>query len=216
MLHRAAQVKQLPEEDRRRHGGLVGEFANATHWPKHLLVHYRWAVQHEVDAERGLTVLFGAGTEAGGRAGAQAGGRPRGCVRVCGGGAAAGEVAAAGPCGHVGQECVGAGRGLHPGGRLAGGGGWSGRAWADAGREPLPNKGTAVWGHGWRGAHGRTPACPGTCAHAGVAASLLLGLSVVRSYRKHLSQFIADFAGDSVGGGGAVGAAAVPLGPKAE
>lgn len=61
LLGAHVQVKQLPEEDRRHHAGLVAEFANATHWPKHLLVHYRWQVQHEVDEDRGLTLLFAAG-----------------------------------------------------------------------------------------------------------------------------------------------------------
>ncbi|GAB4821900.1 hypothetical protein N2152v2_008946 [Parachlorella kessleri] len=100
-----AQVKQLPEEDQRRHAELVAEFANSTHWPKHLLVYYRWQVQHEVDQERGLTLLFA----------------------------------------------------------------------------------------------------------AGVVSSLLLGLNVVRSYKKHLGQFIADFTGDAMGAGGGA-----PAGPKAE
>ncbi len=45
---------------------------------------------------------------------------------------------------------------------------------------------------------------------AGVAASLLLGLNVIRSYKKHLGQFVADITGDSVSGGAAMG------GPKAE
>lgn len=43
-----------------------------------------------------------------------------------------------------------------------------------------------------------------------MVASVLLGLNVVRSYRKHLSQFLADVTGDSVAAG------PVPLGPKAE
>jgi hypothetical protein len=45
----------------RHHRTLVGEFANATHWPKHLMVHYRWRVQHEVDTDTGLLVFFVAG-----------------------------------------------------------------------------------------------------------------------------------------------------------
>ena len=34
------------------------DFRNATHWPKHLLVHYTWDTQHEEDEDAGLLVLF--------------------------------------------------------------------------------------------------------------------------------------------------------------
>ena len=34
------------------------EWRNATHWPKHLLLHYSWLVQHEEDEDYGLLVLF--------------------------------------------------------------------------------------------------------------------------------------------------------------
>lgn len=38
------------------------DFQNATHWPKHLLVHYTWEMQHEENEDAGLLVLFsGAG-----------------------------------------------------------------------------------------------------------------------------------------------------------
>ena len=36
----------------------VKEFLNATHWPKHLLVHYTWRTQLDEDEESGLLVLF--------------------------------------------------------------------------------------------------------------------------------------------------------------
>lgn len=38
----------------------VKEFLNATHWPKHLLVHFTWRVEHEEDEARGLLLLFAA------------------------------------------------------------------------------------------------------------------------------------------------------------
>lgn len=50
--------------DQREHGVLVRDFLNATHWPKHLLVHYSWRVEHEEDEARGLLVLFAAGAAA--------------------------------------------------------------------------------------------------------------------------------------------------------
>jgi hypothetical protein len=34
---------------------------NETHWPKHVLVHYRWSEVAEVDSAAGLYVLFGLG-----------------------------------------------------------------------------------------------------------------------------------------------------------
>ena len=62
----------MDREDQRQHAELVRDFLNATHWPKHLLVHYRWDVQHEEDEERGLLVLFSGGC-GGGRLGGWAG-----------------------------------------------------------------------------------------------------------------------------------------------
>lgn len=43
------------------HPHAVAEFRNATHWPKHLLVRYSWDTHNDVDLDRGLYVLFGAG-----------------------------------------------------------------------------------------------------------------------------------------------------------
>jgi hypothetical protein len=37
---------------------------NETHWPKHVLVHYRWSEVAEVDSVAGLYVLFGLGARA--------------------------------------------------------------------------------------------------------------------------------------------------------
>ncbi|PSC71398.1 ATP-dependent helicase deoxyribonuclease subunit B [Micractinium conductrix] len=57
----SAQVFALDAEDQRDHAPLVKEFLNATHWPKHLLVHYTWRTQLDEDEESGLLVLFSAG-----------------------------------------------------------------------------------------------------------------------------------------------------------
>ena len=34
------------------------EFSDATKWPKHVPVHYKWKARHEVNSNRGLIVLF--------------------------------------------------------------------------------------------------------------------------------------------------------------
>lgn len=39
----SARVLPLPAEDVARHRELVAEFVNGTHWPKHLVAHYRQA-----------------------------------------------------------------------------------------------------------------------------------------------------------------------------
>ncbi|KAL4426500.1 hypothetical protein ABPG77_008358 [Micractinium sp. CCAP 211/92] len=57
----SASVYALSHDDQMDHAVLVREFVNATHWPKHLLVNYRWRTQHEEDEEGGLLVLFSAG-----------------------------------------------------------------------------------------------------------------------------------------------------------
>jgi hypothetical protein len=36
----------------------VQEFRNDTHWPKHVLVHYRWVEVADVDSVAGLYALF--------------------------------------------------------------------------------------------------------------------------------------------------------------
>lgn len=53
-----ATVRQLSDTDVKHHPQLVEEFHNSTHWPKHLLLRYRWKVRNEVDGDRGLTVMF--------------------------------------------------------------------------------------------------------------------------------------------------------------
>lgn len=51
-------VYQLDDADQQQHAAMVNDFLNATHWPKHLLVHYTWHTRHEEDEEAGLLVLF--------------------------------------------------------------------------------------------------------------------------------------------------------------
>lgn len=57
----AANVYPAPSDFYAEHGDLFVAFANATHWPKHLVVSYHWRHVREVDAEWGLMVLFGTG-----------------------------------------------------------------------------------------------------------------------------------------------------------
>ncbi len=40
------------------HDRLQAEWRNATAWPKHLLVEYRWRERHEVNAVPGLYLVF--------------------------------------------------------------------------------------------------------------------------------------------------------------
>jgi hypothetical protein len=51
----------MDASDQAQHAALVREFMNATHWPKHLLVHYAWRTRHEEDEDAGLLVLFSGG-----------------------------------------------------------------------------------------------------------------------------------------------------------
>ena len=43
------------------HAELVQEWSNESHWPKHLLVQYRWHEDADVDATAGVYVLLGFG-----------------------------------------------------------------------------------------------------------------------------------------------------------
>lgn len=53
---------RMPPPTRNACVGPLQDFQNATHWPKHLLVHYTWETQHEENEDAGLLVLFsGAG-----------------------------------------------------------------------------------------------------------------------------------------------------------
>ncbi|KAK9811472.1 hypothetical protein WJX72_004453 [[Myrmecia] bisecta] len=56
-----AKVLPVPLAFLAMHQELVDEFHNATHWPKHLLVQYRWTQAGMVEVTRGLYLLFTAG-----------------------------------------------------------------------------------------------------------------------------------------------------------
>ncbi|PNW88892.1 hypothetical protein CHLRE_01g049450v5 [Chlamydomonas reinhardtii] len=58
LLGATAAVLDAPEEYKQRHPVLVSELHNVTHWPKHVLVHYRFDTRNDVDLDRGLYVLF--------------------------------------------------------------------------------------------------------------------------------------------------------------
>lgn len=66
LLGVTARVVELDEADAARHALLVADWRNATRWPKHLLVHYRWDARRDIDAAGGLTALFTAGVWEGG------------------------------------------------------------------------------------------------------------------------------------------------------
>ena len=48
----------MPDGYLHLHQQLQAEWANATAWPKHLLVEYTWLERHEVNATPGLYVLI--------------------------------------------------------------------------------------------------------------------------------------------------------------
>lgn len=54
----SAEVQPVPEHYSGHHAALVEEWANATQWPKHLLVDYKWKEEQEVDAVPGMYILF--------------------------------------------------------------------------------------------------------------------------------------------------------------
>ncbi|GMH35844.1 hypothetical protein BSKO_03712 [Bryopsis sp. KO-2023] len=49
---------RLPKDYLGAHERLVEEYANATHWPKHVMIKYTWENLDQVDADRGLMVLL--------------------------------------------------------------------------------------------------------------------------------------------------------------
>lgn len=57
-----AAAFDLPRRDAAAHPLLVAQWANATHWPKPLLVQYRWQAGKEVRGDRALLLLFAAAT----------------------------------------------------------------------------------------------------------------------------------------------------------
>lgn len=52
------QVGPVPDTYVHMHQQLKSEWVNATAWPKHLLVEYKWVERHEVNAIPGLYVLI--------------------------------------------------------------------------------------------------------------------------------------------------------------
>lgn len=55
------QVVPLPDELLLGHATLYDEFKNSSHWPKHVLLHYAWHDEGDVDITSGLLVLLTAG-----------------------------------------------------------------------------------------------------------------------------------------------------------
>jgi hypothetical protein len=51
----------VPDHYLEQHAVLSEEWKNATRWPKHLLLDYRWREEHEVNAVPGMYVLFATG-----------------------------------------------------------------------------------------------------------------------------------------------------------
>lgn len=60
----SAEVLPVPDQYVKHHTALVEEWANATHWPKHLLVEYKWHEDQAVDAVPGMYLLFAAALSA--------------------------------------------------------------------------------------------------------------------------------------------------------
>ncbi|WIA28912.1 hypothetical protein OEZ86_011436 [Tetradesmus obliquus] len=56
-----AWVLPLPDELLMKHAALYEDYKNTTHWPKHVLVHYRWHDEGDVDFNKGLYVLLATG-----------------------------------------------------------------------------------------------------------------------------------------------------------
>jgi hypothetical protein len=55
------QVLPLPDELLLQHASLYDEFKNETHWPKHVLVHYHFRNEGDIDFQQGLYVLTALG-----------------------------------------------------------------------------------------------------------------------------------------------------------
>ena len=51
----------VPQQYLVTHHLLIEEFQNTSHWPKHLLLDYKWAHSETVQADAGLYVVFAAG-----------------------------------------------------------------------------------------------------------------------------------------------------------
>lgn len=52
------QVMPLPDDWLVHHAALYDEYHNATHWPKHVLVHYEFERESDIDFDLGLYVLL--------------------------------------------------------------------------------------------------------------------------------------------------------------
>jgi len=52
------QVVPVDSEYLREHHQMLREFANATLWPKHLLVHYTWKHNNPINTNAGLYLIF--------------------------------------------------------------------------------------------------------------------------------------------------------------
>ena len=57
----AMQVLPIPSYTLREQWGLIEEFQNSTHWPKHLLVRYHWAHSNALNVNAAMYVLFTVG-----------------------------------------------------------------------------------------------------------------------------------------------------------
>ena len=57
------QVIPVPNFYLRQHELLLAEFQNSTHWPKHLLVMYRWAHNSALNVNAAMYVLFALGKQ---------------------------------------------------------------------------------------------------------------------------------------------------------
>lgn len=60
----SAEVEEVPDSQSSAYQRVADDFSKAEQWPKHLIVHYSWRTRHEVDANRGLTVMFATGAAA--------------------------------------------------------------------------------------------------------------------------------------------------------
>lgn len=54
-----AKVTPMPVEYVERHAEVVRNYQNSSHWPKFIVIRYKWQEQAEVDVALGLYVLFG-------------------------------------------------------------------------------------------------------------------------------------------------------------
>lgn len=57
-LYVCLQVLPLPDELLVHHATLYEDYKNVTHWPKHVMVHYHWLDEGDIDFNRGLYVLM--------------------------------------------------------------------------------------------------------------------------------------------------------------